>query len=50
MSNIVPGSVRFQLSNSMGYSYILWLGSWLGFGLGFQVGLVSRLGVWLVEC
>ena len=31
---LVPGSGRFQLTNLLGYSYVLRFGLWLGFALG----------------
>ena len=33
-STLVPGSGSFQLSNLLGYSYVLRFGLGLGFGLG----------------
>ena len=44
-STVVPCSGRFQLTNLMGYSYVLRFGLRLGFGAGLwlELCLVSRL-------
>ena len=45
-STLVPGSGRFQLTNLVGYSYVLQFGLWLW----LELWLVSRLWLVLVRC